>query len=222
MKPFALFTGLVFAALTSCACADSLAWNDPSISDGPCMKPPPIAFPTQLVNTLKALPQGFRVYLPKGNKAYYRWIYQKVNGGVPATAPSELLLTQPRLTFPDLLSLLSLAVGIVDVYGPVPTGKWYRVQAIPLNIIATDLLVNITFPSPGSAPFGFGGTNIPSTYVWADASAFLEWHCFAGGVQVFNVISLKPELTSEQNAAISDFLVPFGFKPENFMTMPYQ
>lgn len=221
MKPYALLAGLICAVAASWATADSLAWNDPSISDGACSYPPPIAFPSAIINTLRALPQGFRVYLPYGNKAYYRWLYQKVNGGVPATDPSELVLTKPRVTFPDLLSLLSLAVGIVDAYGPVPTGKWYRLQTVPLNIQATDLIVNIIFPSLGSAPFGFGGTNIPTRIVWADASAFVEWHCFAGDVQVANVLSLNPTLTSGQISAISSFLQSYGFQPQNLMTMPY-
>lgn len=221
MKPYALFAGLVCTAVASWATADSLAWNDPSISDGPCSDPPPIAFPSQMVNTLKALPQGFRVYLPFGNQAYYRWVYQKVNGGVPATDPSQLVLTKPRVTFPSLWSVLLLSEAEVDVYGPIPTGKWYRIQAIPLNLQATDLTVNIIFPSPGAAPFGFGGVNIPSRIIWADASAFIEWHCFTGNVQVANIISLNPALTSGQISAISGFLQSYGFQSQNLMTMPY-
>ncbi|MFL1389591.1 hypothetical protein ACI77F_18175, partial [Pseudomonas tritici] len=206
MKPLTLFAGLVFTAAASLASAQSLGWNDPDISDGPCTYPPAIAFPSQIVNTLKGLPQGFRVYLPFGNSAYYRWVYQKVNGGVPATELSETLLTQPRVRFPDLLAILSLAVGLVDVYGAFPTGKWYEVRAIPVNVIATDLLVSIVNPSPGSAPFGFGGKVIPSRYVWADPTALVEWHCFEGNVQVVNVISLTPTLTPQQISAISAFL----------------
>lgn len=221
MKLRALFAAIACALITSWASADSLTLNDPSISDGPCTYPPPIAFPTQMVNTLKGLPQFFRVYLPFGNKAYYRWIYQKVNGGAPATDASEIVLTRPRVTFPNLLSVLSLAVGIVDVYGPVPTGKWYQIQAIPLNLAATDLIVKIVFPSLGAAPFGFGGANIPSRTVWADATAFVEWHCFVGDVQVVNVVSLMPALTSGQVSAITTFLQGYGIQPQNLMTMPY-
>ena len=221
MKPYALLAGLICTAVASWATADSLAWNDPSISDGACTNPLPLAVPIQIVNTLKTLGQGFRVYLPYGNKAYYRWVYQKVNGGLPATDPSQLLLTKPRVTFPDLFALFSLAIGTVDVYGQGPGGKWYEVQAIPLNLIATDLLVTIVDASPGAAPSNFGGKRIPSRYVWGDSTALVEWHCFAGGVQVFNVISSTRVLTSAQTSAISTFLQGYGFQPQNFMTMPY-
>lgn len=216
-----LLAGLFAVAMTSFVSAQPLAWNDPAISDGACTPPPPIVSLSHIVNTLKGLPQGFRVYLPFGNAAYYRWVYQKVNGGTPATEQSQLLATQPRVTFPSLFALFSLAVGTVDVYGPKPSGKWYEVQAIPLNLIATDLIVNIVAPSPGAAPFGFGGINIPSRYVWADDFALVEWHCFAGGVQVFNVISLTPALTPQQISDISTFLQGYGFQPANFMKMPY-
>lgn len=221
MKLQTVFAGLVFAALSSLSSAQSLGWNDPDISDGSCTYPPPIAFPTHIVNTLKGLGLGFRVYLPYGNKAYFRWVYQKVNGGNPATNEADILLTQPRVRFPDLLAILSLAVGLVDVYGPFPTGKWYEVRAIPVNFIATDLLVSIVNPSPGAAPFGFGGKVIPSRYIWADSLALVEWHCFEGDVQVVNVISLNPTLTSQQISAIASFLQGYGFQSKNLMTMPY-
>ncbi|TFY84600.1 hypothetical protein DYL59_28520 [Pseudomonas kairouanensis] len=221
MKPQTLLAGFVFILLSSMTSAQSLAWNDPDISDGACQPPPTIAFPTQIINTLKGLPQGFRVYLPFGNSAYFRWVYQKVNGGTPATDSAQLLATKPRVTFPSLFAIFSLAEGMVDVYGPFPTGKWYKVQAIPINVTATDLIVNIVAPSPGAAPFGFGGTNIPSRYVWADILAAVEWHCFEGGVQVFNVISLTPALTPQQISSITGFLGGYGFQPKNFMTMPY-
>lgn len=221
MKLRTLLAGLGCAVVTSWASAQTLAWNDPDISDGPCTYPPAIAFPTQMFNTLKGLPQGFRVYLPFGNAAYYRWVYQKVNSGTPATDLSQVLLTKPRVTFPNLIALLSLAEGSVDVYGPIPTGKWYKVRAIPINATATDLIVNIVNPSPGAAPYGFGGEDIPSRFVWADPNALVEWHCFAGGVQVFNVISLTPVLTAQQISAISTFLQGYGFQARNFMTMPY-
>lgn len=221
MKPLNLFAGLVFAALSSMVSAQSLGWNDADISDGPCTYPDPIVSVSHIVNMLRGSSQGFRVYLPFGNKAYYRWVYQKVNGGTPAPDDSAIFLTKPRVRFPDLFAILSLAVGLVDVYGPFPTAKWYEVRAIPVNVIATDLLVSIVNPSPGAAPFGFGGAVIPSRYVWADDSAMLEWHCFAGGVQVVNVISLTPTLTPQQISSISAFLQGYGFRPENFMTMPY-
>jgi len=222
MKPLTLLAGFLITLLSSITSAQSLAWNDPNISDGACQPPPTIAFPTQLINTLKGLPQGFRVYLPFGNSAYFRWVYQKVNGGTPATDSAQLLSTKPRVTFPSLFAIFSLADGIVDVYGPYPTAKWYKVQAIPINLTATDLIVNIVAPSPGAAPFGFGGTNIPSRYVWADNFAAVEWHCFQGGVQVFNVISLTPALSAQQISAISSFLQIYGFQSENFMIMPYE
>ncbi|MBN2993500.1 hypothetical protein JWR97_22030 [Pseudomonas cedrina subsp. fulgida] len=221
MKPLNLFACLVFAVLSSMASAQPLGWNDPAISDGRCTAPDPIASVGHIVNTLRGLPQGFRVYLPFGNKAYYRWVYQKVNGGTPAPDESAILLTKPRVRFPDLFAVLSLAVGLVDVYGPFPTAKWYEVRAIPVNVFATNLLVSIVNPSPGAAPFGFGGAVIPSRYVWADASALVEWHCFAGNVPVFNVISLTPTLTPQQISSISTFLQGYGFQPGNFMTMPY-
>ncbi|MFP0195623.1 hypothetical protein ACKJSM_10680 [Pseudomonas sp. PHC1] len=221
MKPLSLLVSFALAALTSSASADTLSWNDPAISDGPCTDPPALQIPLQFFNTLKGLPQGFRVYLPFGNKAYYRWIHQKINGGVAATDESQIFATKPRVTFPDLLAPLFWAVGKVDVYDHTPVDKWYYVQAIPKNLIATDLSVNIVNPSPGSAPYGFGGTDIPSRFVWADPYVLVEWHCFAGNVQVVNVISLIPALTSEQISKISAFLKNYGFQSKNFMTMPY-
>ena len=224
MKLRALFAGLVLTAVTSWASADSLAWNDPTISDGPCADIPAIAFPSQFITTLKAFPKGFRVYLPFGNKAYYRWVYQKVNGGAPATSESDILLTKPRVTFPYLLGLFALAVGKVDVYADMFNVRWYEIQAAPRNLSATDLLVNIVNASSGSAPYGFGGINIPSRIVWADSTAFVEWHCFSENIeniQVVNVISLNSTLTSAQISAISSFLQGYGFQPQNLMTMSY-
>lgn len=222
MKLRAFFIGLISAVFTSWVSAQPLAWNDPDISDGPCSNPPALISLAPIFNTLAGASSGFRVYLPFGNAAYYRWVHQKVNGGVPATDQSQVLATKPRVTFPYLLALPFWAVGKVDVYDHHPVDTWYYVQAIPKNLpLFTDLIVNIVNPSPGSAPYGFGGVDIPSRYVWADATALVEWHCFAGNVQVFNVIALTPALTSQQITAISTFLQGYGFKSKNFMTMPY-
>lgn len=216
-----LFVGIVCAAVTSWASAQNLAWNDPNISDGACSNPPSLNYPAPLFNALLSLPQGFRVYLPFGNQAYYRWVHQQINGGVAATAQSQLLATKPRVTYPYLLALPFFAFGKVDVYEHFPVDKWYFIQPIPLNLAVTDLLVNIVSPSPGSAPYGFGGTDIPTRFIWADATALVEWHCFEGGVQVFNVVSLKPTLTNGQISSISTLLQSYGFHSKNFMTMTY-
>ena len=222
MKPIVLFAGLIFAAACSLISAQPLAWKDPDISDGPCNAPPAITYPAPLINALMALPQGFRVYLPLGNAAYYRWIYQKVHAGTPATDPAQLLLLKPRVRFPSLVALLGLADGTVDVYGLLPpAGRWYQVRAIPTNAVATVLLASIVNASPGAAPFGFGGTVLPTRYVWADSTTTVEWHCFEGDVQVFNVLSSTPALTPQQISDISAVLQPYGFKSQNFMTMPY-
>ena len=221
MKPLTVFAGFVFAAMSSTVFAQPLAWNDPSISDGPCTNPPPLAYPAALFNTLLGLPQLFRVYLPFGNQAYYRWVHQKMNAGVPATTQAQLLATKPRVTFPYLLALPFFALGKVDVYDQPPFGRGYFLQPIPLNAVATDLKINIVYASPGSAPDNFGGTNIPTRFIWADATALVEWHCFEGGVQVVNVLSLTSALTNGQISSISAFLQNYGFQPQNLMTMPY-
>ena len=221
MKFRTLFVSLACATIIPLASAQPLEWNDPAISDGACANPPPLNYPAQILNTLAGLPQSFRVYLPLGNQAYYRWIHQKINGGVAASEQSQILATKPRVTFPDLFAVPRWAVAKVDLYNHDPIDKWYYIQAVPKNLIATDLSVNIVSASPGSAPYGFGGTNIPSRIIWADASAFIEWHCFAGDVQVFNIISLEPTLTNEQISNISTFLEAYGFQSKNFVSMPY-
>lgn len=198
MKSRILFASLACLTIMPLASAQTLAWNDLAISDGGYANPPPLNFPAQIVNTLAGLPQGFRVYLPFGNQAYYRWIHQKINGGVAASEQSQILATKPRVTFPDPLALPFWAVGKVDLYDHAPIDKWYYVQAVPKNPIATDLIVNVVSASPGSASYGFCGKDIPSRYIWADSAALVEWHCFSGDVQVFNVISLTPTLTAEQ------------------------
>ena len=224
MKPLTVFAGFVFAAMSSTVFAQPLAWNDPSIRDGDCSnsQPPPLRNLDVILNTLASLPQGFQVFLPYGNQAYYRWLYQKANGGVAATSQAQILSTQPRLTFPYPLALLNLAAGKVDIFDQFPpTTKWYELQPFPLNPFGTKLTVNIVNPSPGSAPYGFGGENIPTRFIWADQSALVEWHCFEGGIPVVNIISLSPVLTSQQISAISTFLQGYGFQLANLMTMPY-
>lgn len=221
MKIKTLIAGLVCAAVASSASAQPLAWNDPSISDGPCTNPPPLQYPAALFNTLLGLPQLFRVYLPFGNQAYYRWVHQKMNAGVPATTQAQLLATKPRVTFPYLLALPFFALGKVDVYDQPPFGRGYFLQPVPLNAVATDLKINIVYASPGSAPDNFGGTDIPTRFIWADLTTLVEWHCFAGGVQVVNILSLTPTLTTGQISAITTFLQGYGFQPQNLMTMPY-
>ncbi|WP_147292946.1 hypothetical protein [Dyella psychrodurans] len=223
MKTAALLACFACAAVTSMASAQSLPFDDPAISDGPCNPPPPIPFPWQILDALEGLPQGFQLYLPFGNQAYYRFIWQQVNGATPASSQSQILSTQPRVTFPDVLAALSLSAGTVFVFNS--DNYYYHLQPIPQNLDDTVLEVNIVFPSPGSAPFGFGGTLIPSRFVWADNSTFVEWHCFTGsagqGVQIFDVISLNPSLTNDETSQISTLLEGYGFLPQNFVTMPY-
>lgn len=222
LRPF--FTGLIVAALTPWAFAEPLAWDAPDIRDGTCSNSPPaLQYPAILITILASLDGGLVSYMPLGNAAYYRWVHQKVNGGVAATDPAQLLLTKPRLRFPNLFSLINQAVGKVFVYNYPSTNKWYELQPLPKinKPFLTDLNIKVINASSGSAPAGFGGEVIPSRFVWADATAVIEWHCFAGDVQVVNVISSEPTLTSAQISSISDFLAPYGFQSQNLMTMPY-
>jgi len=228
MKLRDVFAGLVCIAFASWASAQSLAWDDPSISDGPCT-PRPKAFPlpAALVLALKGAGQGFRFFEPWGSASYYRWVYQKVNAGLPATDQSQILATRPRVTFPSLWALPVGAVGHVDVERQ-PVDGLYNIRVISVNNpVATDVIVHILNPSnqSGSAPDGFGGWDVPTVNIWADARALVEWHCLVTSddrkVQVFNILSLDPTLTPSQVSAISTVLIKNGFKPSNFITMPY-
>lgn len=173
MKRCILFASLVCVMVSTLASAQPLQWDDPSIRDGECSKsqpsPPPLLSLAVFFNTLAALPQGSQFFLPLGNEAYYRWVYQKANGGIAATSQAQLQSTKPRLTFPSPPALLGLAAGRVDIFDQfAPIIKWYHLQPIPLNPFGTEVIVNIVNPSPGSAPFGFGGVNIPTRFIWAD------------------------------------------------------
>ena len=225
MKLRSLFAGLVCAAFALGATAQPLAWDDPAIKDGECTpRPPALNFPAAIFNVAGSLPQGLRVYVPFGNATYYRWIHQKVNGGVPATSQAQILATKPIVAFPFLPGLPLWAIGRVELYDHHPVDKWYYLQALPNNPFGTDVTVNIVSPSPGSTPYGYGGVNIPTVTIWADLTALVEWHCFtsaAGSFPVFNVLSTLPTLTSQQLSSISAVLQNYGFQPSNFITIPY-
>ena len=227
MKLRSLFAGLVCAALVSGAVAQPLAWDDPAIRDGACTpRPVGIPFPAALATTLGSLPSGFRLYTPLGNASYFRWAYQKVNGGVAATDQSQILATKPRVWFPFLPALYVGAIGRVDVERPAANGSgWYHLRVVGVNnIFATDVTVNIVSPNPGSAPDGYGGWDVSTVNIWADLTALVEWHCFtssAGSFPIFNILSVFPTLTNQQRSSITAVLQNYGFQPSNFITIPY-
>lgn len=149
----------------------------------------------------------------------FRCRFQKATNA-PATSESDLDSLKPIVTFPDFSQFSTLSQGSVSIFDP-PTA-FYNLLCIPNNLSLTNSTCSVKNASPGSAPQGFGtGDPVASTMIWADATAFMEWHCFEGDRQVFNVISLNKSLTPSQIEAITAVVVSLGFSPDNFATQTY-
>lgn len=158
-----------------------------------------------------------------GNIGYYRWQYEKVTGANSSTI-ADIRTLKPRLIFPyldglldGLLSLSPLSYSKVWLFNSME--KYYKVFCTPLilnNLALSNATCSVTDASEGSKPRDFGtGHDVATTVIYADSTAFLEYHCFVGNVQIFNVISLTKSLTDDQITAMKAVLFESGFKAEN-------
>ncbi|KAJ6630524.1 hypothetical protein Bhyg_15902 [Pseudolycoriella hygida] len=200
--------------------AGQLLWNDPSASDFHCTYPPAIGYPQHIITALNGWSQRYKMYAPMANKTYYRWMYHKAKN-TPAMTQADINSLKPRVTFPDVSAFSTISQGTVSIFNP-PTA-YYKLLCIPSNWALSNSTCLVKNASRGSAPFGFGtGDPVISTIIWADTTAFAEWHCFEGDRQVFNVISLKSYLTRRQVDSIVNLVVKYGFSTSNIELQVYR
>lgn len=159
-----------------------------------------------------------------GNIGYYRWQYEKVTGANLSTI-ADINSLKPQLIFPNLaglLSPLSLSYGKVWLFNSME--KYYKVWCTPLilnNLALTNATCYVADASEDSKPRDFGtGHDVATTVIYADSTAFLEYHCYVGSdgvrnVQIFNVISLTKSLNSVQIEAMTAVLIENGFSIGN-------
>lgn len=137
----------------------------------------------------------------------------------PALTQADIDSLKPLVVSPNI-SVSPLSITRVNVFDP-PTA-FYRILCIPNNLTLTNGTCSVTEANEGSAPFGFGtGDPLCSTIIYADRTAFVEFHCFLGDIQVFNVISLNKVLTQTQYDNILEVITRYGFSEENVEIQTY-